>query len=182
MTDIRNTGNGSRLLAILFPLVALVSSGAAIAADCDDKVEWLFVQNASAVTLEEGVLTLKGINPSTVFFSDRPERLAGLGATTEFVTYWSTGGGSDNFKSDPPNAVLSIVTDDSVDDIALTLMNPRLDGDTLIYDVTVIEGRIQVDAGACSLFVDVVGRPLTPVSVAGVDRRATRRTVRRVAR
>jgi small neutral amino acid transporter SnatA (MarC family) len=50
-------------------------------------------------------------------------------------------------------------------------------GDTLRYDVTVIEGRDQVEGGPTSLFVDVIGMPLTPVSAAGVGRR----TVRRVA-
>ena len=38
-----------------------------------------------------------------------------------------------------------------------------------------------VEGGPCSLFVDPVGMPLTPVSVAGVARRTTRRTVRRMA-
>jgi len=29
---------------------------------------------------------------------------------------------------DPPNATLSIVTDETMDDVVLTLANPRLDG------------------------------------------------------
>ena len=163
------------LMISLVLLAVLVSTVAASAAVKD--IEWLFVQNARAATLEDGVLTLDGVSPTTVFFSDRPERLGAQGLTSEFVTYWTTGGGSDNFKKDPPNATLSIVTEETADDIVLTLTNPRLDGDTLRYDVTVIEGKDEVVGGPASLFVDVIGMPLTPVSVAGVDRR----TVRRVA-
>ncbi len=48
---------------------------------------------------------------------------------------------------DPPNATLSIVTDETMDDVVLTLANPRLDGDTLIYDVTVLEGREALKGG-----------------------------------
>jgi hypothetical protein len=141
--------------------------------------EWLFVQNAQSVSLADGVLTLEGISPTTLYFSDRPERIAAHGLTAEFVTFWGKGGGSDSFKKDPPNATLAIVSEDAAVDIVLTLASPKLDGDTLRYDVKVIEGRDAVKGGPCSLFVDVIGMPLTPVSVAGVGRRVTRRTVRR---
>jgi hypothetical protein len=144
-------------------------------------IEWLFVQNAQSVTLANGLLTLEGISPTTLFFSDRPEKIAAHGLTSEFVTFWSTGGGSDNFEKSPPNANLAIVSEDGAEDVVMTLKNPRLVGDTLRYDVAVIEGRENVQGGPCSLFVDVIGMPLTPVSVAGVARRTTRRTVRRVA-
>lgn len=102
-----------------------------------------FVQNSQAVTLEDGVLTLEGVRPTTVFFSDRPERMAGHGLTSQLVTFWTTGGCSDNFKKDPPNATLSIVTEETADDIVVTLTNPRLTGDTLRYEVTIIDGRDQ---------------------------------------
>jgi hypothetical protein len=167
----------------MIPLILLLAVfvGTVAGDSKEEEIEWLFVQNARAVTLEDGVLTLDGVSPTTVFFSDRPERLAAQGLTSEFVTFWTTGGGSDNFRKDPPNATLSIVTEATAEDIVLTLTNPRLDGDTLRYDVSVLEGRDQVEGGPTSLFVDVIGMPLTPVSAAGVDRRVTRRTVRRMA-
>lgn len=169
----------ARWLAI-FIVVLIAFAAAADDAPGDQKTEWLFVQTAQSVSLEDGVLTLEGIAPTTLFFSDRPERIAAHGLTSEFVTFWGEGGGSDNFKTDPPNAALAIVSEDGADDIVLTLANPELEGATLRYDVTIIEGREQVEGGPCSLFVDVIGMPLTPVSAAGVDRRVTRRTVRRM--
>jgi hypothetical protein len=144
-------------------------------------IEWLFVQNAEAVTLEDGLLTLSGISSTTLFFSDRPDKIAAYGLTSEFVTFWSTGGGSDNFEKSPPNAALAIASEDGAEDVVVTLTNPRLNGDTLQYDVTLIEGPATVAGGPCSLFVDVIGMPLSPVSVAGTSRRVARRTVRRVA-
>lgn len=143
--------------------------------------EWLFVQNAESVALNDGVLILNGINPTTVCFTDRPERMAALTATEKFVSFWTGDKAKDSFEKDPPNATLSIATDDGANDVVLTLTNPSLKGDILKYDVTIIEGDNQLEGGAASLFIDVIGRPLTPVSVAGVARRTTRRTVRRIA-
>ncbi|MEJ2335510.1 MAG: hypothetical protein P8Y26_07725 [Gemmatimonadales bacterium] len=179
-------------MAWLLTVVALLAAADARAQD--QEVEWLFVQTADSVTLKDGELTLFGISPATLFFSDRPERIAGHGLTAEFVTFWQRIA-DDGFGADPPNATLAIVSNDVADDVVLTLMTPELDGSTLRYPVmnpeldgsmlrypvTVLEGDEEVEGGPCSLFVDPVGMPLTPVSVSGVARRTTRRTVRRIA-
>lgn len=170
------------LLVALVVLPLGCSTGSDTAGDdTGQDIEWLFVQNADYVSLKDGVLTLDGISPTTLFFSDRPERVAAHGLTAEFVTFWGKGGGTDNFNDDPPNATLSIVTTEMTEDVVLTLSNPRLSGTMLQYDVTIIDGDDAVVGGPGSLFIDVVGRPLTPVSVAGTARRSTRRTVRRIA-
>ncbi len=57
------------------------------------------------------------------------------------------------------------------------LKNPGLSGDQMTYDVRVIEGKLPDNAEGASLFIDVIGMPLTPVSYAGAARRAARRTV-----
>jgi len=164
-----------RFLAII--VVTLAIGACASNGTSPEKTEWLFVQTAHSVTLEDGILTLDGISPTTLFFSDRPEKIAAHGLTSEFVTYWSTGGGSDNFAESPPNATLAIVSEDESEDVVVTLTKPKLDGEKLRYSVTVIEGSDNVRGGPCSLFVDVVGMPLTPVSAAGVRRRTVRRMV-----
>lgn len=168
------------ILVLQFILLLLVT----ISCNKDNKEtepEWLFVQNAQSVTLENGVLTLNGINNTTVCFTDRPERLAALTPTEKFVEFWIEGKGKDSFEKDPPNATLSVVTEDEATDVVLTLMNPVLENGSLKYDVKIILGNNTLSGGAASLFIDVIGRPLTPVSVAGVARRTTRRTVRRIA-
>jgi len=136
--------------------------------------QFLFVQNSKDVTFADGKMTMKGINPTTIFFSDRPERIAGHETTRDFIKSWSKG--DDNFKIDNPNATLSTIgKDGDAVDIVVTLSNPVLEKGSLTYDVKILEGKAPESAGASSLFIDIVGRPLTPVSVAGVARRTTRR-------
>ncbi|MDX2417688.1 MAG: hypothetical protein QNK19_09540 [Xanthomonadales bacterium] len=143
-------------------------------------VQYLFVQSAHSITSDGDKLTLHGVNPSTLFFSDRPERITGHGATEEWVKTWSTG--EDSFAANPPNATLSILGGDEIEDVVIVLKDPQLSGSKLTYTVEVLDGTLPPSGGASSLFIDVIGRPLTPVSVAGVARRTSRRTTRRVIR
>lgn len=84
--------------------------------------------------------------------------------------------GKDTFTEDPPNAVLSVLDgDDYIDTVVELIKEPKLNGDELTYAIRVIEGEAPKTGGASSLFIDVIGRPLTPVSVAGVHRRERRR-------
>ena len=61
---------------------------------------------ASGSKGSDGVLTLSGVSPATLYFSDRPERVVGHMTNEQFVEGWSLG--EDNFAADPPNAVLSL--------------------------------------------------------------------------
>ncbi len=114
--------------------------------------------------------------PDTLYFSDRPDRIVGRMTTKKCVANWATG--DDSFAQDPPNAVLSIQQVPLPQDITVELMHPRFDGPDLVYDVKVLDGKQEATGEASALFIDIVGRPRTPVSVAG----ARRRTVRRVLR
>ena len=101
-------------------------------------------------------------------------------STEEFVDSWDKG--DDSFESNPPNAVLSIFHPDMVSDVVVELMNPQLDGHEMKYDVVILDGEMPADGGPNALFIDVIGRPATPVSAAGMHRRTRRRTRRRVRR
>jgi hypothetical protein len=153
------------------------SENEAVDAGVDDEqeVEFLFVQNAIAVTLSEGVLSMIGITPETLYFSDRPDRIVGRVTTQEFVDHWSKG--EDSFAANPPNAVLSTLQGPSPQDVVVVLREPHLGGGTLSYNVEVLDGVPVIEGGASALFIDIIGRPLTPLSVGGVRRR-TRRRVR----
>ena len=141
-----------------------------------EMVNLLFVQSAHSVTLNDNVLKLKGVNPATIFFSDRPERITGHEPTEDFVANWAVG--DDSFQSSPPNATLSILTGPEPQEIVLVLKSPKLEKNDLTYEVEVLDGAKKVSGDAASLFIDTVGRPMSPVSVAGVHRRERRRTVR----
>ena len=140
----------------------------------DDETELLFVQNAQSATLSGGLLKLSGVSDSTIYFSDRPQQLAGHWQTQDFVANWGTGGDK-SFAAIPPNAALSIMSAENPEDIVVSLRNPRFEGDDLLYDVEVLAGAKAASGDSVALFIDTLGRPLSPVSVAGVHRRHRRR-------
>jgi hypothetical protein len=50
----------------------------------------------------------------------------------------------------------------------VVLKNPKLDGDRLTFNVQALEGDLDGGDGAAAVFIDIIGRPLTPLSFAGV--------------
>ena len=141
-----------------------------------DQAELLFVQEAQGIAFDGDTLTMKNVKPSILYFTDRPERAAGYWTLEEFMNEVSTG--PDSFADDPPNATLVSLEGDAFVDVVLELAErPRHENGTFIYPtVRIIEGEPPAVGGAAALFIDVIGRPASPGSVAGVHRR---REVRR---
>jgi hypothetical protein len=139
----------------------------------DLKVELLFVQNATGMTYDKakGTLRLKNVARSTLFFTDRPVRMAGHYHTRdEFLPGWSEG--PDSFAKNPPNATLSLLEVGKADlqNVVINLKNPRMQGKDLIYDITIIEGTMPQSAGDAVLFIDILGvwrRHIRRVAVVG---------------
>jgi hypothetical protein len=161
----------SALAASLAPF----RSTLARAQDSSKHADFLFVQSAKGMTFDKQAskLTLEGVSPVTVFFSDRPERIAGNMKTAAFVPFWSQG--KDSFLSDPPNADLSILEGNTLRQVVVVLREPVLTGDSLAYTVQVIQGDMPAKGADVSVFIDIIGMPLTPLSYAGAARRAYRR-------
>ncbi len=145
-----------------------------------EEIEALFVQSAASMAYDNGRLTMNGVAPTTLLFSDRPDRVTGHVPTEEFLDSW--GEGDDSFADDPPNAVLSVFSEEHVTDVVVVLQDPALDGDRFSYQVAILDGEMPASGGPSSLFIDVIGRPMTPMSVAGVRRRGRRRGRRRARR
>ena len=143
------------------------------------ETQLLFVQNAKGVDIRDTRLSMIGISPTTIFFADRPKRIAGHMQTKDFIEDWQKDTGKESFKSDPPNGTLSVFDGDEVVDIVVTLKNPRMAAGNLVYDIAVLEDDTPIPSGPASLFIDLIGEPLTPMSIAGVHRRTRRRMVRR---
>jgi hypothetical protein len=137
------------------------------------KVQLLFVQNSTGVAVDQakGTLRLKNVSPSTLFFTDRPVRMAGHYHTKgEFVKMWSEG--PDSFAKNPPNATLSIVEPGQPDlqNAVVVLRNPRIQGNDLIYDIKLVEGTLPKAGNAAVLFIDILGiwrRNIRRVAVIG---------------
>ena len=138
-----------------------------------DMVPSLFVMNARGATLQGQTLTLAGVSSNSIVFADRPVRAAGHLLTQHLLEEWTEG----SFAKDPPNATVSVLSKDgtSVRDAVVELRDPHLDGDRLTFDVRVLEGDLAGADGPASVFVDIIGLPFTPLSVAGVARRTARR-------
>jgi len=129
----------------------------------------LAVLNAKGATLEGNTLTLVGVLTNAVVFADRPKRLAGHVNTAQFIGQWDEGKGS--FAKDPPNATISVLGTNGTDvsDAVVTLRSPKLDGDNLTFEVTVLEGSLDGAKGAAALFIDHFGSSFSPDSVNGGD-------------
>jgi hypothetical protein len=160
-------------MSIAVPSVALAQTPAAAPAASAQKVQLLFVQNSAGVSIDaaKGVLRLKNVSPSTLFFTDRPVRIAGHYHTREeFLKLWNEG--PDSFAKNPPNATLSIVEPGQADlqNVVVNIRNPRMQGNDLVYDFKLIEGTPPKAGGASVLFIDVLGfwrRNIRRVAVIG---------------
>ncbi|MFL5286202.1 MAG: hypothetical protein ACJ8AW_35805 [Rhodopila sp.] len=135
----------------------------------------LIVLNARGATLQGSTLILRDIAPNAIIFADRPVRAAGHALTADLLEEWSSG--TDSFGKDPPNATVSVLNKDAsaTKDAVVVLTTPKLEGDNLVFSVKVLEGDLSGADGPASVFIDIIGMPLTPLSYAGVARRTVRR-------
>jgi hypothetical protein len=109
------------------------------AANEEEEVQYLFVQTAKGASIDKEKLILKDVNPTVIFFSDRPKRIAGHLTVEDFVLDWEEDNSKNSFKADPPNAVLSIFDKDEIEDVVVELKNPRLRNSDLVYQINVLE-------------------------------------------
>ncbi len=154
------------LAAIVLPIGAC--GGPAVKTSSTDAPQLMFVQIAEdlKVDLAANTLRLVKVNQQTLYFSDRPQRIAGHLKTADYFKEWTAQAGKDNFGQDPPNATLSVYepgqSDNTVAVVEIT--NPVVDGADLIYSYRIISGTLPVAGGPTSLFIDwiayggVVGR------------------------
>ena len=172
------------LKAGLFTLGAAAVGAAAartVVAEEKDECDALFVLSARRITFDGKAMTLHTPDPNVVWFCDRPVRQAGhmtLPALSEQVQK-----GENNFKENPPNAAVSIFNDDgSVEEVVVTLPTaPVIGKETAVFEVIGLDGKLPAEGGAVTVFIDPIGHPLSPGSVAGIHRRHRRRARRRCA-
>jgi hypothetical protein len=161
--------------AVFVGLLSMIAIAGIASETGGDGVKYLFVQSAQSLKVDDGKIILKNVDESAIYFSDRPERIAGHMSTEKFVDIWSVG--DDSFQLSNPNAALSFLDDEKDGIVIVVLSHPVLNSGNLTYDIEVLDGVLPVEGGACSLFIDVIGRPASPTSVAGVHRRTRRRHV-----
>ena len=123
------------------------------------KAQLMFVQSAEDLRVDAARSTLRlvKVNPQTLYFSDRPERIAGNLMMADYLKTWKDG--RDNFGADPPNATLSVYEPARAEPtlVVVTLMKPVVDGADLLYTYKIVAGTMPPNGGATSVFIDWYG-------------------------
>jgi hypothetical protein len=119
-------------------------------------VEFLFVQHAQKVSLENGVLTLEGVGNDVLYFSDRPDRIVGRETLEAFIDDWDEG--EESFATIPPNAIITVVRGGESFDLAVVLTEPTMVGDnSMTYNVEVLDGPDSGVGDDAAVFIDAFG-------------------------
>ena len=98
----------------------------------------MFVQSAEDLKVDPAASTLRlvKVNQQTLYFSDRPQRIAGHITMADYLKEWTAKAGKDNFGVDPPNATLSVYEPGQRDNtlVVVKITNPVVDGADLVYN------------------------------------------------
>ena len=98
----------------MYPYRYLLTLGLSLACACQtgtcDTAEptaspvWLYVVHSGEATLSDGMLTMTGVLPAIIAFTDRPYREFSTTTLADLADDWAEG--SDSFEIDPPNAIV----------------------------------------------------------------------------
>lgn len=123
------------------------------------KAQFMFVQVAEDMRSDGSSLRLIGLAPHTVYFSDRPVRVAGHLTMADYLKEWTAAAGADNFAKDPPNATLSVYEAGRKENslVVVEISDPVVEGRDIVYRYRLIEGSMPKAGGAASLFIDWIG-------------------------
>jgi len=123
------------------------------------KPMFMFVHTADDLKADPGAGTLRlvNVNQQTLYFSDRPERIAGHMKLADYLKEWTEG--ADNFGDDPPNATLSVYEPGQNENTpaVVELTNPVTDGADLVYTYKLLDGTMPKSGGTTTLFIDMIG-------------------------
>lgn len=122
---------------------------------------FMFVQTSDDMKVDDAARTLRLVNvgQQTVYFSDRPVRLAGHLTMSDYLKEWTKAEGNDNFTKDPPNATLSVFEPGQPDNTVavVEISHPKVVGSDIIYTYKLLDGKLPQKGGATSLFIDAIG-------------------------
>jgi hypothetical protein len=114
---------------------------------------------ANQKKLAASTIRLVKVNQQTLYFSDRPQRIAGHIKMADYLKEWTAKAGKDNFGADPPNATLSVYEPGQPDNtlVVVKITKPVVDGADLVYSYSIINGTMPANGGATTLFIDWIG-------------------------
>jgi hypothetical protein len=157
-----NTATDRRgLLGLSLAAAAAALAGARPASAEDSKPMLMFVQLSEGVKVDAAAKTIRLVNvsPHTLYFADRPERIAGHIRMPAYLEEWTSKAGKDNFAADPPNAALSVYEEGQKNNTLaiVEILDPKVDGKDLVYSYKIVNGTPPASGGETALFIDWIG-------------------------
>src|SRR5271167_2177705 len=130
-------------IVYLLVLLIVIASWAAVKRS-HQKPQPMFVQAAEDVRADEKAHSLRLVNagPQTLYFSDRPVRLAGNMRMEDYLKSWNHG--KDSFAKNNPNATLSVFEPGRPDNtlVVVEISNPVVDGRDIVYTYKLLDGTM----------------------------------------
>ena len=123
-----------------------------------DKAEWLLVHTATEATATNSNTLVMPLTNDIFAFTDRPYRDYLYLDGEVYASLWDENEETDNFYTDPPNAVLTWVDGDEVKEVEVVITDADFDGDNIIYTVENSNLTANQSFEDVSLFVDGVGK------------------------
>ena len=137
--------------------------------DCNSiegKVEstYHFVINFDTGSFDGKKLQLNGNGTSNViYFSDSPQIKDGHMNVNKFKSIWDEE--INSFKSNHPEAKLSLVIDGKDSNSMMTLSNPEINVNSIIFDVNLMENTPPETFNTGGLFFELLGSYSGPISI-----------------
>ena len=139
----------------------LQDAASAQTATSPQKLQLMFVQTAEDINVDPTAKTIRLVNvsPQTLYFADRPERVAGNIPMAVYLDAWKAGTNPNDFANDPPNATLSIHEPGQKKNtlVVVEISKPIVEGKDLIYSYKLIEGTLPKSGGEIAVFIDWYG-------------------------
>jgi len=155
--NLKNVG----LVFLLLAAMLSMASAATTSNTSSETPQLMFVQSAEDLKVDPAKSTFRlvKVNQQTLYFSDRPQRIAGHLKMADYLKEWTAKAGKDNFGANPPNATLSVYEPGQADNtiVVVEITNPVVEGADLVYRYKVINGKMPAKGGATALFIDWIG-------------------------
>ena len=118
--------------------------------------EWLYTHTALEATATSSTTIVIPFTADIFAFTVRPNREHKYISAEEFVSYWSEDA-TNSFQFDPPNAVLTSVSDDGIAEVEVVIIDASTDGDNITYTIQNPKLTENATFQDVSLFVDANG-------------------------
>ena len=133
-------------------ILSLMASTFAFAEDKPAQEEWLFVHTAEEAQVTNNTTIVMPVTRDIFAFTDRPYRKHAYMTGEQFASMWAKAG-SNSFKTDPPNAVLTWVEGEDVKEAELVITGASIDGNSITYTTNSHRNTVGT-IKSVSMFVD----------------------------